>query len=179
MFKGRWVGVQITAPPHICTGYVYCLEGRRLCDQLNDVFPGTVPPKKDFLSVSDIKMYSVTGVGEEVPFACFNKANMLFVREVEEGQTRGLGAEPGYKHYPYVAKSPKAVKLYMPSYILTGHMHCAQGERVSDVLNSELRFLPLTNVEISSSVGSESGISFVAVNRGQIVLLEEGGERPA
>jgi hypothetical protein len=42
------------------------------------------------------------------------------------------------------------------------------------VLNSKLRFLPLTNVEISPSLGSsEPGVSFVAVNKGQIILLEE------
>ena len=59
-------------------------------------------------------------------------------------------------------------------YGVTGCMHCAEGQRVSDVVNLPLRFIPLTNVEICPSVGiSESGIGFVAVNKGQVILLEE------
>jgi len=42
------------------------------------------------------------------------------------------------------------------------------------LLNSEQRFIALTNVEISPSAGkSESGVSFVAINKEQITLLEE------
>lgn len=178
IFKGRWVKVQISAPtyrlPHISFGYVYCLQGRRLLDHLNDVFPGTLPENKEFLFVKEVELYSVRGERETVQFASFNKASILFVREFEDGQTRGLGGKPGEKHYPYVPKLPIAIKLYLPFYVLTGYMHCAKGERLSDVLNSPLRFLALTNVEICPSVGSsESGVSFVAVNKGQIILSEE------
>ena len=70
IFKGRRAKVQITAPtyevPYICTGYVYCLQGRRLSDNLNDVFTGTMPENKDFLSARDVKMYSLRGAGEAV-----------------------------------------------------------------------------------------------------------------
>jgi hypothetical protein len=62
MFKGRWVKVEIYAPTnvltHICTGHVFCLEGRRLLDHLNDVFPTTVSEEKDFLSMKEVDMYS-------------------------------------------------------------------------------------------------------------------------
>jgi len=65
----------------------------------------------------------------------------------------------------------------MPLYTLTGQMHCSERRRVVDVLlNSELRFLALTNVEICPVAGkSESGISFLAVNKGQILSLAELG----
>lgn len=178
IFKGGWVQVHIYAPtyalPHICTAYVYCLPGRRLLDQLNEMFPSTVPEAKEFLPVREGEMYALRGDRKTVEFACLNKANILFVREFEEGQTRGIGGNPRYRRYPYVAKSPIAVKLYLPFYILTGHMHCAEGQRVSDVVNLSLRFFPITNVEICPSVGStESGVGFVAVNRSQVILLEE------
>ncbi len=183
--KGRWVKMQIHAPTyaltHTCTGYIYCLEGRRLLDQLNDVFPSTMSEKKDFLSVSEVEMYSLrgeveaTGAGmKTVQFACLNKAHILFVRESEGYQTRGIGGKPGHKGYPYVPKSSIAVRLHLPFYIITGYVHCVKEERVSDVLNLALRFLPLTNVEICPSVGGcESGISFVAVNKHQIILVED------
>jgi len=46
------------------------------------------------------------------------------------------------------------------------------------MLNSEMRFLPLTNVAIYPAEGeTESGVSFVAVNKEQIISLEEGAIR--
>ena len=176
--KGGWVQVHIYAPtytlPHMCTGYIYCLPGRRLLDQLNEVFPGTVSEAKGFLPVREGEMYALRGDSQLVKFACLNKANVLFVREFEGGHARGVGGKAGYGGYPYVAKLPIAVKLYLPFYIVTGHMHCAEGQRASDVLNLALKFLPVTNAEICPSVGNiESGVSFVAVNKGQIILLEE------
>ena len=185
IFKGSWLKVQIHAPTytltHVCVGYIYCLEGRRLLDQLNDVFPSTLPEEKAFLSIKEVEMYSLKGApekagaeGKTAQFACLNKANILFIRGFEDGQTRGIGGKTGYKGYPYVLKSSIPVKLHLPFYVLTGHMHCAKEERVSDVLNLPLRFLPLTNVEICPSAGSsESGVSFVAVNKRQIILLED------
>jgi len=185
IFKGRWLKVQIHAPTyaltHLCVGYIYCLEGRRLLDHLNDVFPSTLPEEKAFLSIKEVEMYSLKGAPEKAgaerktaQFACLNKANILFVREFEDRQTRGIGGKAGCKGYPYVLKSSVPVKLHLPFYVLTGHMHCAKEERVSDVLNLALRFLPLTNVEICPSVGGcESGISFVAVNKHQIILVED------
>jgi len=178
IFKGGWLQVNIYAPtyalPYVCTGHVYCLPGRRLLDQLNDVFPGTASEAKEFLSVTGGEMYALRGEKKTVEFACLNKANILFVRESEDGQARGFGGNPGHMRYPYVKKSPVAVKLYLPFYVLTGHMHCAEGQRVSDVVNLPLRFFPITDVEINPSVGiSESGVSFIAVNKSQIILLEE------
>ena len=176
MFKGRWVKVQISAPtyafPHISIGYVYCLQGRRLLDHLNDVFPGMPPQNNDFLSVKEVEIHSLRGEVKTVPFVCMNKANIIFVKELE-GQARGLGDRTGDKPYPYVSKTPVAVKIYLPFYVLTGYMHCAKGERTSDVMNLPPRFFPLTNVKISLSAGNSESVSFVAVNKGQIILLEE------
>ena len=175
--KGGWVQVNIYAPtyaiPHKCTGYIYCLPGRRLLDQLNEVFPGIVSEAKEFLPIKEGKMYSLREEGETVEFACLNKVNILFVREFEEGQTRGVGSKLGDKIYPYLHKSTIAVKLYLPFYTLTGNMHCSEGQRVSDVLNLTLRFFPITNVKVYPTVGSSLEVGFLAVNKSQVILLEE------
>ena len=172
----KWVKVQIYTPTHIWTAYACCHQ-RRLLDFLNGVSVGGLRTNKEFLPVSEVEMKSLLDGSEvKVQSAYSNKANILFVREIESGQTRGLGGQVGHKPYPFVGKSSTVVRLYLPSYTLTGQMHCAKGERVWDVLNSELRFLPLANVEIYSSAGSsESGVSFIAVNKGQILCLEEVG----
>ncbi|GAI08026.1 unnamed protein product, partial [marine sediment metagenome] len=129
----------------------------------------------EFMPVSGAEIRYPDGKEATVQSAYINKANILFIREVEDGQTQGLGGQVGHKPYPYVPKPfTKAVKLYMPLYTLTGKMHCTERRRAADVLNSEQRFIALTNVEICPSVGkSESGVSFVAVNKGQILSLAE------
>jgi len=162
--------VRIYTPTHICTGYVSCPRQRRLLDILNGI-----PFNSDeFLAVSFAQIRSPDGKGAAVKSAHINKANILFLKEVGD-EHRGLGSEAGNKVYPYVAKATtKAVKLYMPLYTLSGQIQCGERRRVVDVLNSELRFFALTNVEIHPLAGSsESGVGFIAVNKGQILSLAE------
>ena len=162
--------VQIYTPTHICTGYVSCPSQRRLLDLLNGI-----PFNSDeFLRVSFAQMRFPDGTEAAVQSAHINKANILFLKEIGD-EHRGLGSQVGPQPYPYVAKpTTKAVKLYMPFYTLTGQIQCTERRRVVDMLNSELRFLALTNVEICPLAGSsESGINFVAVNKGQILSLAE------
>ena len=174
--KEKWAKVQIYTPTHVCTGYVYCSRRRRLLDVLNGI-PKLAPSDSDeFLAVSFAQIRSPDGKGAAVKSAHINKANILFLKEVGD-EHRGLGSEAGNKVYPYVAKATtKAVKLYMPLYTLTGQIQCGERRRVVDVLNSELRFFALTNVEIRPVAGSsESGVGFIAVNKGQILSLAELG----
>jgi len=170
----KWVKVQIYTSTHIWTAYACCHQ-RRLLDCLNGISVGGVCTNKEFLPVREVEVKSLLDGSEvRMRFAYSNKANILFVREIENGQTRGLGGRVGHKPYPFVDKSSTVVRLYLPSFTLTGQMYLAKGKRVWDVLNSELRFLPLTNVKICS-LGSESGVTFIAVNKGQILCLEELG----
>jgi len=166
--------VQIYTPTHICTGYVSCPSQRRLLDLLNGI-----PFNSDeFLLVSEADIRTPDGTEAAVQSAHINKANILFLKEIGD-EHRGLGSEAGHKVYPYMAKSTtKAVKLYMPLYTLTGQIQCTERKRVVDVLlNAELRFFALTNVDICPLAGgsSESGIGFIAVNKRQILSLAELG----
>ncbi len=172
VFKEKWVKVQIYTPTHICTGCVYCSHRRRLLHLLHGI-PFT---SGEFLGVSEAEISSPDGKEVTVQSVHINKANILFVREIEDGETRGLGGQGGYKPYPFVPKRSIVVKVYMPFYTLIGQAHYPKGRRIKDVLNSKLRFLALTNVGIYPSVGTtELGVGFVAVNKGQLILLEELG----
>lgn len=171
--KEKWVKLQIYTPTHTCTGSVYCPRQQRLLDMLNGL-PGLLHVRDEFLPVSGAEICYPDGKEATVQSAHVNKANILFIREVEDGQTQGLGGQVGHKPYPYVPKPSVAVKLCMPLYTMTGKMHCTERRRVADVLNSEQRFIALTNVEICPLAGnSESGVSFVAVNKEQILSLAE------
>jgi len=172
--KEKWASVQIYTRTHICTGYVSCPRQRRLLDLLNGI-----PFNSDeFLAVSFAQIRSPDGKEAAAKSAHINKANILFLKEIGDEHS-GLGSQVGPQPYPYVAKPiTKAVKLYMPLYTLTGQIQCTERRRIVDVLNSELRFFSLTNVEICPLAGSnESGVSFIAVNKGQILSLVEQDNR--
>jgi len=172
--KENWVKVQIYTPTHICIGSVYCPRQQRLLDMLNGI-PTTASINDEFMPVSEAEIHYPDGTEAAVPSVHINKANILFIREVEDGQAQGLGGKVGHKPYPYLPKPiTKAVKLQMPLYTLAGQIRCSERTQVSDVLNSEDRFLALTDVEICPLPGSsESGVSFLAVNKGQILSLAE------
>jgi len=170
--------VRLYTSTHILDGYIDVLPKQRLLDILNGVLRGALRTKGGFLQVSQAELCSSDGTKVTLQSAYINRANILFAREIEDGQTQGLGGEVGHKLYPFVSKSPAAVRLYMPLYTLTGQMHCAKGQRPSDVLNTGERFLALTNVQISPARSTdESVVNFVAVNRQQIICLEEAETR--
>lgn len=170
--KEKWANVQVYTPTHICTGYVYCYHQQRLLDVLNGIAMGAQGVK--FLPVREAEICSPYGQEATVQSMHINKANILFVREIGDGQ-RGLGGDAGHKRYPYVAKPfTKAVRLYMQLYTLVGLIHCTARRQVSGVLNSEPSFLAMTDVEICPVAGSsESGVSFLAVNKEHIISLVE------
>jgi hypothetical protein len=169
--------VRLYTSAHIVDGYIGVLPKQRLLDILNGVLRGALRTGEEFLQVNEAKLCSADGTKVTLQSAYINRASILFAREIEDGQTRGLGSEVGHKPYPFVSKSAAAVRLYMPLYTLTGQMHCAKGQRLPDVLNTRERFLALTNVQIVPSGGSSESVSFVAVNKEQIISLEEGGIR--
>jgi len=172
MAEKKQVRVQIYVSTGLCTGYVHCPSQWRLLDILNRVLVGGLWGNGEFLPLSQAEMRFFDGRKAAVQSAYINKADILFLRETEDGQTRGLGGKAGHKPYPFVPKTFTAVRLYMPSYTLSGRMHYPGGRGVSDVLNSGLRFIPLTNVEICPGAGnSESGVGFIAGNRESICSL--------
>jgi len=168
--------VQVYMSTHTFTGYIRALREQRLLDILNGIFAGTLRTDEAFLALSEVTVLTSDRKEMAVQSAYVNKANILFVRAMEGRETSGLGSRPGHKLYPFVPKQFTMVKVYVAPYTLTGRMHYGKGQQVLDVLNSGVRFFPLTSVAISSLAGSsESGVSFIAVNRGQLLSLEELG----
>ncbi len=176
MTETTWLRLKIYTPTQVLIGYAYYPHQQRLLDLLNGVSVGALESRAEFLPLSEVTVHSPGGGEEAVPISFVNKANIHLVRALDEDRVRGHAGKTGHKPYPFIEKLSIAVALHLPSYTLTAQMHCAKGERVWDVLNIGPRFLPLTNVEICPSTGSsESGVSFVAVNKGQILSLEEVG----
>ena len=171
-----WLRLKIYLPAQVLTGHAYYPYHQRLLDLLNGVWPEALESRAEFLPLSEITIQYASGKEDTVATAFVNKGNILLVRLLESNHIGERGKESRHKPYPFVEKTPVAVKLYLLSYTLTAQMHCARGERVWDVLNRGPRFLPLTDVELVPASGSrESGIAFMAVNKGHIISVEETG----
>jgi hypothetical protein len=155
----------------ILSGYIYCLHKQRLLDLLNSVLPGGLPVDTDFLPVTEATIHTLNDTETTTQFALINKANILFISEIK--QHGEPSTEASYKLPPAIGKFLIIAKLYIPPYVLSGQMHCAKGQRLSDLLNRKDKFLPMTNVDIVPSSGIRQSAVFVAVNKAQIIYAEE------
>jgi hypothetical protein len=133
--------------------------------------PGGLRVDNDFLPVTEATSHTLNATETTTQFASINKANILFISEIK--QHGEPSAEASYKLPPAVGKFPIIAKLHIPSYILSGQMHCAKGQRLSDLLNTKDKFLAMTNVDIVPSSGIRQSAAFVAVNKAQIIYAEE------
>jgi hypothetical protein len=167
------LNVWIYTPTYILSGYFSHLTQQRLLDLLNGVVIGGLYDEKEFLSIVGANIRSPDGVEATMQFVCLNKAQILFVREAETAEARGLGGKVVHKLFPAVEKIPVVVELHVPGYTLSGQMHCAKGQRLSDLLNEDKRFIPITNVDIIFPSGGSQSAAFVAVNKEQIICVQE------
>jgi hypothetical protein len=171
----------------ICTninvvhGYISAMSEQRLIDILNSA-PADEMKREQFLAVTDAVATFPDGDEKDIPSLFINKSNILFVGLEGTEKVRTLRSESGAKLYPAVTKIPvKATihietKLYVHDYRVTGFMHCATHQKPIELLNSDLRFLPFTDVEISPSLfpgQPEYETSFVAINKQHVVYIEK------
>jgi len=155
----------------IITGYVHRLPRQRILDLLNNIPVGGVRLDVDFLPLTEVTIHSSNGEKVIIETALIHRDNILFVIEV--GQSSVLAGEGAGRPLPHVGKSTVGVSLSLASYKLSGRMHKDTVQRLSDLLNSGARFLPVTDVQIVDSSGNSQTASFAAINRAQIIYAEE------
>jgi hypothetical protein len=155
------------------TGNVSLPCGQRMSYLLNSIILGQHENNATFLELTDVTISHEDGTKERAQTSFINKAAIQLLTTLEKDLARGIGAKDGLKHYPYVHKSPIRASMRTLSYELTGDMHCAGGQRIQQLLEEELTFLPLTDARIRVAKGGDSwGATFVAVNRRQIFSLQ-------
>lgn len=164
--------VWIYTPTYIISGYFSHFTQQRLLDLLNGVAVGGLHEDKEFLPVLGATIHPPDGVEATIQCSCINKAQILFVIEAETAEAREFGGKVVH-NLPVVNKTPVVVELHVPGYTLSGQMHCAKGQRLSDLLNEDNTFIPMTNVDIIFSSGNSQSAAFVAVNKEQIICVQE------
>jgi hypothetical protein len=166
---------------NIVHGFVSLAPQQRLIDFLNGV-PAAESRKEYFLTVSDAVASFPEGEEKDIKSLLINKNNVLFVGLEGTEKVRALRSESGAKLYPAITKIPvKATihietKLYIFDYKVTGFMHCAANQKPVELLNSDLRFLPFTDVKISPSLVAgeqEYETDFVAISKQHIIYIEQ------
>jgi hypothetical protein len=161
------------------TGTLRCDFSQRLIDALNEgMRTETLAKVVGFLPLVNATMTGMPGDEQKFPLIYIAKNNIVFVAQLsDEG--------PGKPHrtYPFRGKLPADVMVYASGgsdvqYTLNGRMYVDTGGQVIDTIESEVRFLPLTQVEIEPAPpGAETRFDFVALNREHIIGICETAGR--
>lgn len=163
----NWVPVLFYIHSSKSQGYIYCPSALRLLDILNTT--RYTPSDSDgpflkFIDVSDKKH------GNEQYASYINKTTVELIALTNGDLARGCGAKGGLRPYPFVQKATVPVLLELRDYTLAGNLHCLAGQELSDILNQDTMFFPVTDATIvSHHNGGNVSCPFVAVRRDEVI----------
>jgi hypothetical protein len=174
----RQVTVVVCTATATFAGHTYHLKQQRLSDVLNKGFSVDLSRiGGDFLPLNEVEIFFPDGSKRSMTSVYIRKTTILFVAEVRQLTMAALKDKP--KIYPVKATKPIRIEVFMPGYTLVGKIHGETWHQLSDAINRDVIFLPLTNVEISPGLAiGESRFDFVAINKDRIVFVGESLEKP-
>jgi len=168
----------------VCTGELLfsgTLMGessQRLIDSLNEgVRTTTLTKVTGFLPLMNVSVTGNKGSEKKFPHMYIAKNNIVFVAQVSDRRE-----EAPLRNYPFREKLPVGVMAYAGrvsdmQYTLEGRVYVETWGQVIDTFESELCFLPLTQVVISPAPpGAGSRFDFVALNKQHIISICESPE---
>jgi hypothetical protein len=162
-------------------GLFKCNISQRLIDALNEgVRESPLSKMVDFLLLQDVTMTDIGGHQKKFNQIYVAKNNIIFIAQVSsEVKGRKLSA------YPYRHKQPVGVTIYTAQiyqaqvyaspYVLKGQIYVETWGQVADTIESNDRFLPLTDVEVDTVLpGGGKHFDFVAINKERMISICEG-----
>lgn len=154
-------------------------QQQRLLDVLNHSFVVRYRRiGKEFVPLTEVEAFFSTGEREHLASTHINKASILFVAERSGGQPERNGMPEGEATLLRAKKGVRS-RIDIPPYILVGKMHAELQEGLVHLIDGEEMFLPMTDVLISPPLPTgEWKFGFVAINKHQIVRIEESLEVP-
>jgi hypothetical protein len=169
--------VKVLVCTETCTlnGYTYCGNYQRLLDTLNqNAGANSMPMGKDFLPLVQVEVSLPNGEKKITADANVRRSSILFVGENNEGQAAISQIKDRPIIYPMRSKTPLAVEIHLPLYILRGKMYAEAWQQILDVVDRADKFIALTNVSVYRTLDkAESMFDFVAVNRDKIIYVSE------
>jgi hypothetical protein len=157
----------------------YRMQQQRLLDVLNrSIVANYDRIGKEFMPLTEVEAFFSTGEKECLPSTHVNKSSILFVAERSGGQPDRSGI-PEAEFNLLRAKKALSARVDIPPHILVGNMYAELGRGLVHVIDGEEAFLPMTDVFIFPPLPTgESKFGFVAINKHQIVRVEESLEVP-
>jgi hypothetical protein len=149
----------------------------RLLDDLNTGFVANLHRLgEEFMPLTEVRILYPGGAKDIALASHVRKSSILFVAERSAGPPERNGTKDAKGHLLRV-KKPLSVKVFMPPYAIEGKMNVGLWQELAQALDSDNRFLPMTDVVISpATLSGESAFPFVAVNKNQILHIGELSE---
>jgi len=157
----------------------YRAQQQRLLDVLNHSFlADSHRIGKEFVPLTEIEAFFASGEKEYLASTHINKSSILFVAERSGGQPDRNGI-PDAESNLLRPKKALSARVDIPPYILFGKMYAEMQQGLVHVIDGAEMFLPMTDVLITPPLPTgEWKFSFVAINKHQIVRVEESLEAP-
>lgn len=157
----------------------YRMQQQRLLDVLNRSFVANLHRiGREFVPLTEVDALFSTGEKEYLASTHINKSSILFVAERSGGRP-DWGSIPEAEANILRVKKALPARIDIPPYILVGKMYAELQQGLVHVIDGEEMFLPMTDVFISPALPTgESQFGFVAINKHQIVRIEESLEVP-
>ncbi|MDD5312952.1 MAG: hypothetical protein PHO26_07965 [Dehalococcoidia bacterium] len=166
----RQFEILVCTRENVFTGIIRCEYGQRLIDALNEGVPvGASSRGVDFLALEDVKLRDMAGTEAAHPRLYIAKHNIVFIAQHERDK-----AEKPLNAYPYRQKVPVKVKIYEAPFMITGQVYSDTWEQLADTIEAQVKFMPLTNVEVTPALpGGYSHFEFAAINKENVTYLSE------
>lgn len=157
----------------------YRAHQQRLLDVLNRSFVANSHRiGKEFVPITEVEAFFSSGEKEHLASTHINKSSILFVAERGGGQPDRSGIHEAEANL-LRAKKALSARVDIPPYTLFGKMHAELQLGLVHVIDGEEMFLPMTDVLITPPLPTgEWKFTFVAINKHQIVRVEESLEAP-
>jgi hypothetical protein len=169
--------IKIYTQSQFLMGHIYYTPTpeARLLDDLNGMADRGPVKKGKFLELNDVTIQYQNGKTEKLKVTYINKATVQLAVTIGGADSgRGIGAQKGYKAYPFVEKSPTLVRVETHDYIVTGNIYRLGSQKVWNILEDTATFLPLTHAQVHTLAnGALEMVSFVALNKDHILSLQE------
>ena len=156
-------------------GQTYYQAEQRFLDMLNKDFVIDKQRVRDFLIVTKALLVNPGGESEQIPSPCFvSKDSIIFIGTFDETRSTTSENINTIKAYPWREKNVMSVKMvFAGKYRLVGQIHGDPMVLPVRYIESQNKFLPMTNVKVISSLEpSEISFDFAAVNRNHVSLFQ-------
>jgi len=146
----------------ICIGFVNC-PGHCLLEHLNNIPPLNLTDNGGHLQLLNAR-FDCLNRRETAESANINIHDILFIKPISNGDI------------PSWPVRSRRVRLYLPSYVVTGQVHHRRDRHWSNELNPIYNFFPVTNAEITlRTAGIKHRSIYVAVNKDHVLSAEAIG----